>query len=166
MSAEPTTEELTAAQIAAVDAQVERRLRLWAKGIVIAFGILFAGNGYALYSNSVDNQTSTDATVKSGRVVSVAGCNRDFDTISKLRDLLTQASDSVERNNKLGLYTHQQYTQARDFYAKQLASLTLPDCRKSKSVVTDNPSKIGPVPVPRYPGDPADRAAHTNPQTG
>jgi hypothetical protein len=64
----------------------------------------------------------------------------------------------VTKNYKEGLYTKEQYDQAVQFYDSQLHEITLPDCRKAAQILTADPRKIGPLPVPRYPNDPQAKA--------
>lgn len=134
-----------------------KALRKWRRGAVLAVVLMLASNGYALYSTASDSVTGRKAIVQSGRYISVDGCNRDFVSLTKLRGVLQQARFVVTTNYKRGLYPKSQYKQSLQFYDSQLAELTLPDCRDARRVVTDDPRKIGPIPTPRYPGDPKSR---------
>lgn len=129
-------------------------------GLIVAFKV---GSDYNTHNNFVAEQ-NRNAIVQSGRVISVAGCNRDFKSISALRGILIRAQVSIALQHKAGVLTGTQYQRALDYYQKALDAIRLPDCRLAEEVVTDDPTKARPVPEALYPGGPGDPEA--KPSTG
>jgi hypothetical protein len=173
---EPPVEHptLTDEQIALIGSHTERAaakaLRRYVRGSVVGFLILVAGLGYSLHESNADSArasrnlqhealSSRTAIVQSGRIVAVDGCNRDFATITRLRLVLMRSRDIVRRNVEDGTYTQHQGAVAEKFYARQIRELSLPDCRQAKSIITDDPRRLGIPPTPRFPGDKKDLKA-------
>lgn len=128
-------------------------LATYSRRALAGFVILAIGIIVAFWSGSHRAAGERDTIVKTGRIVSVSGCNRDFVTITKLRSLLSSAKASVVQNGKAGLYSKDRVHEAVVFYDRQLSQLKLPDCRVARTIVTDDPSKADTkVPVPLYPG--------------
>jgi hypothetical protein len=124
-------------------------------GLIVAFRV---GADYNAHNNAVADQ-NRNAIVQSGRVVSVDGCNRDFKSISSLRGLLLRAQVSIAVQHKAGILEGRQYQDAVRYYQKALDDIKLPDCRRAKKVVTDDPTQIRREPTPLYPGGPGDPEA-------
>lgn len=124
-------------------------------GLLIAFKV---GSNYNA-DRVKEASANRNAIVTSGRVVSVAGCNRDFKTISSLRGILIRAQTSVRLQRKADILSEKQYQRAVSYYQKALDEVRLPDCRAAESVVTDDPTKARPIPEPLYPGGPGDPEA-------
>jgi hypothetical protein len=120
------------------------------KSAVIGFLILLLGIGFNIWDNKQQGEHSRHAIVNSGRVVSVAGCNRDFHTITATRGVLIAAKKNVRAQEKAGRFTKDQADDAVTFYNTQLGKLTLPDCRLARTIVTDDPDKLRPIPTPLY----------------
>lgn len=115
------------------------------------FLILLAGLMLVLWLSAHDSTDSRAAIVKSGRVVSVSGCNRDFNTQTALRGVLISSDQFSRQALETGRITAEEYQIRREFYNQQLANLVLPDCRDSEKVVTDDPRDIQSIPDPLYP---------------
>lgn len=118
-----------------------RSLRRWGRGAVIGYAILIAGV-FAMYENgqSVSEQ-ERQAVVKSGTVVAVEGCNRDFRAGKRFIKLLTRLKMSSDAQYASKRITAQQHDAAIEFYAGEigLAKSKLPDCRHAESILTDDP---------------------------
>ncbi len=131
------------------------------RNAVIGFLILLFGLGFVQWDN---NKTAANARkdiaaqsvqadraiVKSGRAVSVAGCNRDFDTIASLRKQIRIGLRRIDRLEADGTYTKAQADAGREAQTRFLREYKLPDCRSALDIVTDNPRKLGPTPPPKY----------------
>lgn len=150
-----------------IDIAVERTSKHLMRRALVGFLILFVGLLIAFYVNQQQYGISKDqyaanrktaiaqrqAIVDSGRAVSVDGCNRDFNTITKLRGILITSKDFAKSAYKEGSISRDRYSRSIKFYDDQLAELRLPDCRKAKTVVNQDPKTPVRIPVPRYPGD-------------
>jgi hypothetical protein len=128
-------------------------IRRYARAALASFLILASGVGVALHANSTSANDSRDAILNSGRVVLVSDCNRDFSSINRIRGLLIAAREGSKRAHANGNMSDQQYRDAQRFYAEQLASQPLPDCREAVTLLTDDPNLRVRVPTPRYPTD-------------
>lgn len=128
-------------------------LKRYARAALAGFLILAIGIGGAIYSGDVHSNDARKAVVKSGQAVSVAGCNRDFSTITSLRGILIKSAAFQKAQHDKGKISDEDYKASRDFYRDQLAALPLPDCRLAQHTLSDDPNKPVNVPFPRYPGD-------------
>lgn len=151
-----------------IDIAVQRTSRHLMRRALTGFLILLVGLLVAFYTNQQQYGISKDqyrdnrktaiaqrqAIVVSGRAVSVDGCNRDFNTITKLRGVLIASKDFARSAYKEGSISRDRYSRSIQFYNNQLAELRLPDCRKAKTIVNQDPRTPVRIPVPRYPGDP------------
>ena len=126
-------------------------LRAYSKRALVGFVILALAVGGAFKANADSSDDSREAIVTSGRVVAVDGCNRDFKSIGKLRLLLFNARDTSRSSPDL---SPRQKAESEKFYAEQLASIKLPDCREAEAVLTSDPNKPLEIPEPLYPGGP------------
>lgn len=151
---------------------VHDALNRYVAGALVGFTILTLGLLYAVHTNSADeakqrqrdNAAATQrradavearhAIVKSGRAVAVAGCNRDYRTIRKVR-LVFIASKAETLNARLrGDINQRQFRRSERFYNAQLRSFPLPDCREARTIITDDPNHTTHIPTPLYPGHP------------
>lgn len=140
------------------NAQHFRRFRTRA---VVGFTILLAGVGASFYTQGKDSDEGRTAIVQSGRAVSVSGCNRDFVTTERFRNLLLRGQAAQKRALADGDITQRQYELGTKFYERELRLTPLPDCRESLEVVTDDPDAEIVVPEPLYPTPPT--PTHGNP---
>jgi len=131
----------------------QAQLRAYARGAAAGFLVLLAGVGYSIQSSNVDSSKRRRAIVNSARVVSVAGCNRDFATITSLRAVLLRGQSLQRRNRRNRLLTLDEYHNAVRYDARQIKDLKLPDCRKAASVVTNNPAADRIIAVPLHARD-------------
>lgn len=92
-----------------------------------------------------------DAIVKSGRVVAVAGCNRDYQDREKFRALLQRLKKATRANPAT---TPEQKRTALDFYNDQLKAYPSIDCRPSAMIITDDPGRLPRAPEPCWKGNP------------
>jgi hypothetical protein len=128
-------------------------IKRYAKSALAGFLILLTGIGAAIHLGDNQANNARRAVVGSGRAVSVAGCNRDFDTITRVRSILLASEAFQAKQHRAGKITDEQFKAAKDFYQDQLSGLPLPDCREAAHILTDDPTKRVIIPVPRYPGD-------------
>lgn len=139
---------------------VRKALRRYAKPAIVGYVLLMIGVLAAFQVNNNDRSVrrieagkSREAIVLSGRAVAVSGCNRDFKTISALRGVLIASKAFQQRQVRDGLISPETFERARKFYDTQLASLQLPDCRDSESLLTDDPDDEIPHLRPLFPED-------------
>lgn len=137
-----------------------RHVRSYARRATAAFVILALGIGGAFYAGGQDSTQSRRAIVKSGRVVSVSGCNRDYITINRLRSVLARSLDFQRAALNRGDITQDQYDRAVVYFKEQLMGLPPVDCRPSATILTDDPNDIGKVPEPLHPPDPPYSGPH------
>lgn len=138
---------------------VHDALTRYVRGATVAFLLVFAALGYNQYQRDrdldvrrADAVSARQQIVRSGNAVAVAGCNRDYRTITRLRNVLT-ASHAFQRSAlKRGDISSSQFTRASEFYRSQLDGLPLPDCRIAAHTVTDNPDRHIKVPTPLHDG--------------
>lgn len=128
-------------------------VRTYRNRALAGFIVLILGIGYVQHSQASNATTARNAIVKSGRVVSVTGCNRDFRTQTALRGVL-QASESFSKQAaKNGTITQADLAERVKFYETQINNLELPDCRAAQAILTDDPRTIGDVPPALHPPD-------------
>jgi hypothetical protein len=132
-----------------------RQFKFWRRSAMIAFLLLLLG---ALGNTAIDREradTGRQVLVDSSRVVVIDGCNRDFRTIEKLRAVFQRSIIALGEQLKAGDITQERYDNAIKFYNGELRLLKLPDCRRARNIITDNPFRdVPPPPVPLYPGSP------------
>lgn len=138
-------------------------LRIYSRRAALGFAILLIGFFYNACNNARqwdrianDADSSRNAIIASGNIVAVEGCNRDFNSLTALRGVLLASQDFATQAFKRGTLTQTQLNERLDFYAKQLANLQLPDCRRSAHVLTDRadaplvlPQPLHPTPAPQ-----------------
>lgn len=140
--------------------------RRWRNANLAGFLILLAGVGGGFYTQGQDRSAADSkateqriAIVDSGRAVSVAGCNRDFKTISKLRGILIRGQEFQRAAFERGDISIEVYERGTAYYQQQLGTLPVPDCRKAAKVLTSDPNAPIRVPEPLH----ATRPTHGNP---
>lgn len=148
-----------AVDVAAIAAAEAKRVakaenRTQRRNAVIGYVTLLLAVLAVFVTSQNDAEEARTAIVTSGKVVSVAGCNQDFDTTLKIQKLFARSLAGLKVQHDNGNITDEQYKVGKDFYTDQLASFTLPDCRKVEKIITSDPRKTHyPPPFPRYPGD-------------
>ena len=147
---------LTQEQLDLISFHTERAaakaLKSYVRRAVIGFLILLAGIGYAIHDQNVFTGQARESIVRSGKVVSVSGCNRDYQTISALRGVLTTAQAIQEKAFRAGDIPKSVLERSNAFYTSQLELLMLPDCRTAREILTDDPNAEIKVPEPLFPG--------------
>jgi hypothetical protein len=119
---------------------------------LVGFLVLLFGLLAAIWIGGNQAENARKAIVDTGRIVSVSGCNRDYEDRVAVRKVLI-ASKEFTKNAFRRLNLSPEEVQLRlDFYDEQLADLPLPDCRKARNVVSDDPTKVPAFPKPLYPG--------------
>lgn len=127
---------------------VRRGLRWYRNGALMAFVVLAIGTAGGYLANNSDNEAARNALTSSGRAVAVDSCNRDFETFDKIFRRLIAATEAA---HAAGRSTQAERDVAVNFYQDELHHL--PDCRKAKALLTDNPNDPIKVPTPRFRGD-------------
>ena len=130
---------------------VSKRLRSYRRSALAGFLVLAIGIGIALFETQHQADRSRAAVVASGKTVAIEGCNRDYERDVKFRFLLQRLKDSARANKTA---TAEQKATAVAFYDAQLKRFVLPDCRKSESLLTDDPDQKLPDIAPFYEGGP------------
>lgn len=141
---------------------VRKALHTYTRNAVVGFLILLAVNVFVWRDSQALNKESRNkieqaskmsdlAVVRSGRAVSIGGCNRDFRTIQTLRGVLKTSKAFNEATAKRGEISPDRLARVKVFYDQQLDALKLPDCTKSSNVLTsDNHPPIH-APEPLHP---------------
>jgi hypothetical protein len=141
---------------------VRRALHTYTRNAIVGFLILLAANIFVWRTvQSLNDSRRADivrtgvnareAIVASGRVVSVEGCNRDFQTIKALRGVLATAKTFNEAAAKRGEISPTRLAETESFYAAELGTLQLPDCRVSARTLTANKNAPVREPTPLHP---------------
>lgn len=137
---------------------VHEALTRYIKGGMVAYVILVAALGYVLYADKQqsverrqDGIAARQQIVATGNAVALAGCNRDFRTITALRAVLTNAAAFQRAALRRGDITQEQFDRTVIYYRVQLKKLNLPDCRIAAHTVTDNPQRRVTLQKPLYP---------------
>lgn len=118
---------------------------------LIGFLILLVGVGTTLYVGDKNADEARKAIVDTGRIVSVDGCNRDFQSRKEVREVLQRSKDFQLAALERGDITQAQYKRAVEFYNDRLKGLPLPDCRHAESIVSDDPDEVPAMPKPLHP---------------
>ena len=119
-------------------------LKTWRRGALAAFVFLSVATASV---GAIDRHTAAvgrGAIVKSGRVISVDGCNRDFRVIGVAIRIIDASAIAVKAAHTT------RAEQELDSLAVSRAALVAaqPDCRKAGQIVTDDPNKVNyPPPV-------------------
>jgi hypothetical protein len=130
---------------------INAALSRYSKRAAVAFVILFLGTLGNGYYTSREASEGRSAIVTSGRVVSVSGCNRDYQDREQFRFLLIRLKQAARAAAaKDPNYGEARLKAALDFYNEQLKAYPSLDCRISRTVVTDDPSKLPKFPEPCY----------------
>lgn len=147
----PLTEEQLALISHETEHAVRKGLKHQARRSIIGFLVLLAANIFVWSTGQAQNSDSREAIVQSGKVVSISGCNRDFQTIKSLRGVLISAQTFQIKALERGDISQAQFDRAQTYYDDQLAKLTLPDCRVAGEILTSETDEIPQVPVPLHP---------------
>lgn len=137
----------------ATERGIHKGLRKWFRGAALAFLFLLGANIFVWQTGKGEAASSRDAIVQSGTVVSIAGCNRDFETIQTLRGVLIASKQFQKAALKRGDITQRQFDQAGVYYKEQLDKLALPNCEAAGSILTEDPDAIPTIPKPKVPED-------------
>lgn len=137
-----------------LDYAAEAAVRRYRNRALIGFLILLAGLVTTDILRRQDSENARTAIVRSGRVVAVDGCNRDFRSAQNLRSIFLALIADTNRRQKLGIISSEQRDRAITFYQERLATTTLPDCRLAQAVITDDITSVDHPPDPLYPGHP------------
>lgn len=130
---------------------VRKALRTYSRRATIGFCLLFAAfMGNLLWSNKLSSDARR-AVVRSGDLIAVDGCNRDFQDRVAVRGVLIASRDFTKNAYKRLNLTPEELQLRLDFYNARLKELPLPDCRKSDDILTDDPGDAVTVPTPLYP---------------
>jgi hypothetical protein len=161
-SAETPSQPLTREQLDFFTEQtrraVNKALLRYAKRAAVGFLLLFLGFLFNAWNN--ENQwerieSSSDearaALVESGDIIAVDGCNRDFETVKALRGVLIASAEFAQNAYNQGIITESDLDQRKRFYAEQLSTLSLADCRKAQGILTDDADHPLKMPAPMYP---------------
>lgn len=136
-----------------VTTEVKEALNKYRREALIGFLVLLFGVLAAITITLKQGDDSRSAIVKSGNLLAVDGCNRDFVSREEIRSVLTASQGFQARAFKNGTITQEQYDSALAFYEERLKALPLPDCRVAQHTLTSDPKARIKVPDPRYPGD-------------
>lgn len=147
----PLTEEQLAQISAETKHAASKALSRYRKEARIGFAILLIGLGFSLHDQGVKSDEGRTAIVQSGRVVSVDGCNRDFNTIGILRSQIIKGKATIQQYVEDGTLTQRQADRQVEQTDDLLAKYQQPDCRRAEKILTDESGKVTPVPKPLYP---------------
>lgn len=140
----------------------KRAFHSYRRNAIIGFVILLFGIGFVRWEDGqraedqrqaiADQSAEADkAIVQSGRTISVAGCNRDFRTIRRLRRLIGKQHGEIDRFVAEGTLTKTQGARQHVLIDKQIEQYKLPDCRKAAVILTSNPRNAKATPEPLHP---------------
>jgi hypothetical protein len=119
---------------------------------LVGFLTLLFGLLAAIWIGGNQADSARKAIVDTGRIVSVSGCNRDYEDRVAVRKVLIASKDFTKNAFERLNLTPEELQLRLDFYDDQLADLPLPDCRQARNVVSDDPTKVPAFPEPLYPG--------------
>lgn len=122
---------------------------------VAPYILIVAAFGWGLH----DSSDARDSLVRTGQIVSVDGCNRDFRTITRLRNTFIRLDAASKAQYAAGNSTKEQRDRAHEFYASELRKNRLPDCREAAKIISAEGGSDLKIPEPRYPGDGRDGEA-------
>jgi hypothetical protein len=143
--------KLAASEARAVARAENRKQR---RNAVIGYLILVAGLVGVYAISQKDAGDARSAIVTSGKIVSVEGCNRDFEAAVGLRAVLVRGEAFIKAQRDDNLISEAAYKAGVAYYAEQKQNIKVPDCREVANVITDDPRKTTyPPPFPRYLGD-------------
>lgn len=148
----PLTEEQLAFFTEQTERAADKASKHTLKQATIGYLILFMGILMMYLNGQSTSQREREAIVESGRVVSVDGCNRDYETIATLRDEIEASKDRTLKLVKEGTLTEAQAMRSINETDDFLERYVLPDCRKAEEVLTSDPDQVNRVPKPKYPG--------------
>lgn len=134
-------------------ALIKRALKSFSKKATAGFLVLLIGVGvnsyFGQHYNTVarerDAKTTmraSQAIVRSGNLVAVDGCNREYRSTQGLRDIVSHGADAVKRQHSQGLLTSEQERKSLAFYQELNEKLVLPDCRDAAKILSIDPKKV------------------------
>lgn len=129
-----------------------RSCRAWFKSHkpILAFLGLALALGTTVYRSEDLRNDSRVGFINSGTAGVIVGCNRDFDTLTKVRGLFVRLDDANLQSYRSGKTTAEARREAKVYYQGELKNFELPDCRKAKITDTD----LVKIPEAYYPGSP------------
>lgn len=128
--------------------KVLREFRNYRRNAAAAFVILTLGI-IAAFAIRLDESKQRDAAiVRSGTVIAIDGCNRNYRTIRAARAAIARAALNTKRLEDGGVITPAQAEAARDQYTYALSELRLPDCVATSKILSSDPSRPNSDPVP------------------
>ncbi len=133
----------------AVGVATKRTLRRAALG----YFVLMAGVAGTYWNGQTVSKSERDAIVNTGKVVTVAGCNRDFVLITSVLGILSASQAQVELAEKRGVLTAPEAAARVAFFSEQIDKLRLPDCRRSVQILSTDPGRKASVPTPLHPSE-------------
>lgn len=143
--------------------QTTKHPRFWR---IAPYVLIVAAFSFGLHSNAHTANQARDSLVRTGTIVAVDGCNRDFRSITNLRATFDRLIMSNNRSFAAGRITPEQHREAVAFYTEQKNKNPLPDCRDAKHVISADANPNAPIPTPRYPGDGKDSVVPPASSTG
>ena len=117
----------------------------------VGFIILLVGLATVLWLGEHHASSARKAIIDTGRIISVDGCNRDFKSRQEIREVLLRSKEFQDGALERGDITKSEYQRAIEFYDERLEALPLPDCRKSETILSDDPDEVPAKPTPLYP---------------
>jgi hypothetical protein len=143
----------------------DRAARRQRRRSLSGFVILLLGILLTLGIQQRDDNNARKSIVRSGTVIAVDGCNRDFRFAAQTRRTFLRLKDSSRLSYEAGNSTYESFKRAQAFYDNELRNIALPDCRTTRGILTSDPDlSHRPVPKPLYPGSPeADALTRINP---
>jgi hypothetical protein len=142
-----------------------RQFKVWRRGAILAFVLLAVGGIGNQYADRQRSEQARSALVKSGQIVSVDGCNRDFRITQRERAVFERSLALAKQQHDSGLTTDRQYLRSREFFEQQLSDFALPDCRITQGLLTADPERADqPVPRPLYHGSPEENVIVFDPK--
>lgn len=143
------TERAVDKAIAKAEEMDKKRARGRLLGFAALFLIFLANTFYIAHIGA----KSREQVVRSGDIVAVAGCNRDYEDRVAVRGVLLASKEfTVNAFKRLNLSEAEKEARLQ-FYDDRLAELPLPDCRLADDVLTDDPDSPLVVPEAFYPGN-------------
>lgn len=151
MANEPLTQE----QLEQIGAETEhasvKALKKYSRSALVGFLILLGANVFVWSTAQRLNDDSRQAIVRTGKAVTIEGCNRDFRSVGVLRGLLASSQAALKKGHEEGVYTQEQVDRATAYYKDALSKLTYPDCKAAGATLSSDPDKAAPLPTPLTP---------------
>ncbi len=149
---------LTEAQLGLVETEtrraVKRALKTQRRRTMGAFLLLLVGLMLVVGLQQHDDSEAREAIVRSGTIVAVDGCNRDFRNDMRLRRSFQRLKDASTASFEAGRVDFDRYAAAQEFYDREISFLDGPDCRRAASIITSDLDQLRRPVRPLYPGSP------------